>query len=154
MTDIENKVYEIAVNIVPTLSDDQVAGVFGILKDTMTKLGGSMIEEQYPKQMALSYTMNRVISNKNNKFNTAYFGWVKFEMPAANVEEFKKILDRNEDIIRLMILKTVRESTLAPKKVLRADGAKRKGSKDETTEESEMDKEAVDKKIAEITVTA
>ena len=152
MTDIENKVYEIAFNIVPTLADEQVAATFGALKDTMTKLGGSMLVEAYPKPMNLAYAMNKVISNKNNKFSTAHFGWVKFEMPAANVEEFKKILDRDENIIRFMILKTVRENTMAPKKTFRADGAKRGSSRDESAEDAAMDKEVVDQKIDELIV--
>jgi len=153
MTDKENKVYEVAFNIVPTLSDEALAAEFGNLKEALSKAGAPVISEQYPKTIPLAYTMNRVINNKNNKFNSAFFGWVKFEMDPGALDAFKKILDRNENIIRLMIISTVRESTLAPKKTFRPDMARRKptgGS--EVKEDVVMDKEAVDKKLDELVV--
>ena len=95
MTDKENKVYEVAFNIVPTLSDEALAAEFGNLKEALSKAGAPVISEQYPKTIPLAYTMNRVINNKNNKFNSAFFGWVKFEMDPGALDAFKKILDRN-----------------------------------------------------------
>jgi ribosomal protein S6 len=152
MDNSENKVYEISLNIVPTLTDDVVASEYANVKDTITKLGGSFIAEQAPRPINLAYTMNRVIANKNTKFTSAHFCWVKFEAPASAAVDLKKSLDRNENIIRFMIIKTVRENTMAPKKIFRPDGARRTpGSKDEVVEE-EMDKAAVDKKIEELTV--
>jgi ribosomal protein S6 len=154
MDNSENKVYEIAFNIVPTLSEEIVAAEFGNLKDALTKLGGSVITEQYPKPMNLAYIMERVIANKNNKFGSAHFGWIKFEAPAQAVVELKKSLDRNENIIRTMIIKTVRENTMAPKKIYRPElsNKRRYTPQIETSEETAMDKEAVDKKLDELIV--
>ncbi len=148
----ENKIYELAFNIVPTLSEEVVSAEFANIKDIIAKLGGSFIAEQSPKPINLAYTMNKVINNKNNKFGSAHFGWVKFEIVPSAIAEIKKILDRDDNIIRFMTLSTVRENTLAPKKTFRADGGKRKSSGDEAGEEVQMDKEAVDKKIEELSV--
>ena len=147
-----NKVYEVSFNIVPTLSEEAMAAEFGNLKETLLKLSGFVISEQYPKPISLAYIMEKVIANKNTKFSSAYFGWVKFEAPVSVVEELKRILDRNENIIRHLIIKTVRENTLAPKRTFRPDTARRKFSSQQGTEEVEMDKEAVDKKIEELSV--
>jgi ribosomal protein S6 len=149
----ENKIYEVAFNAVPTLSEEALASEFSNIKDALSKLGGSVIAEAYPKTINLAYTMNKVISNKNNKFSTAHFGWIKFEMPASAVEEFKKLMDRDDNIIRSMIISTVRESTLAPKKTFSRENGKRRSSADDAKAE-DMDKEAVDKKLEEITVAA
>jgi len=154
MDNSENKVYEVSFNIVPTLADELVAAEFGNLKEALSKLGGSVIAEQYPKLINLAYEMNRVIANKNTKFNSAYFGWVKFEAPATAAPELKKALDRNENIIRFMIIKTVRENTMAPKKIFRPEGTRRAmGVSKHEVKEVEMDKEAVDKKIEEFIIS-
>ena len=152
----EMNVYEISFNISPFLSEEDLAQEYGKIKENLSKAGAVFISEQYPKQIELAYTMERVISNKKNKFNQAFFGWVKFEITADGLASFEETLKTDENLIRYLIIQTVRENTMAPKKTFVRSGDKSVrpagAVKEEEGEAVEMDKEAVDKKIEELVV--
>ena len=38
----------------------------------------------------LAYSMVKVVANVRNKFNTAYFGWIKFAMDSDKILELKR----------------------------------------------------------------
>jgi len=147
----DNRIYEVGYLVLPTLPEDKVAAAVGDLKAALEKSNAVVISDENPRVTRLAYSIEKVIDNKKNKFDTAYFGWVKFEAPAEAAQDLKGSLDRNEKFVRFMIIKTVRENTMAPKKVFRPEGARRPSTKDEGAEAVEMDKEAVDKKIEELT---
>jgi hypothetical protein len=94
--------------------------------------------------------MVKVVANVRNKFNTAYFGWTKFTMDSDKVLELKKKLDLDPNFIRFLILKTVKENTIAAKRFVRGDMAHRrprveKNENDETA--VPINKEEIDKEI-------
>jgi ribosomal protein S6 len=143
----DGRIYELAYLFVPTMTDESVAAAFGNLKALLENHGASFISEEMPKLTELAYQMSRIIENKKTWFDTAYFGWIKFEMDPSEVAAIEETLARNEEIIRFMTIKTVRESTMSSKKVHR-EYKKRTAS---TTEGGEptvpMNKEEVDKQI-------
>src|SRR3954471_4084451 len=83
------RVYELAYNMVSTIAPEAVAGEVQTLKDAITKLGGTVISDEMAKEIELAYPMVKTISNKKEKFNRAYFGWIKFEMEAQDVLKLK-----------------------------------------------------------------
>lgn len=109
-------IYEIAFLYVPTITEEEIAGRFGDAKALLEKEGAVFISEDMPRATPLAYEMSRTIANKKTWFDHAYFGWVKFELDPAKVAEVKNVLARNEEIIRFMIVRTVRENTIASKK--------------------------------------
>lgn len=114
----EGKVYELGYHLSPDIKENDIESEVATIKSIIEKNGGSFIDEEMPKKIALIYTIVQSESNKKQKFNNAYFGWVKFETIAIAVLEIKKALDKNKSIIRFLIINTVRESTIAPKRVL------------------------------------
>ena len=118
----------------------------------MIELGSEIIAEDMPKLINLAYTMDSTVGNKKFKFNNGYFGWVKYALEADGVEKIKESLKRNEDLIRYLIIKTVRENTLATKKpIVLRDKTKKK--EDEIKEDVQpMNSEEVDKKIEELVI--
>lgn len=114
--EINNRIYELAVLLVPTLEESHVPGVFTEVKGLFEDRGALFISEDMPKMLPLSYEMSRTIENKKTWFETAYFGWVKFDLDPEKLHEIKEILARDERVIRFLILKTVKENTLASKK--------------------------------------
>jgi hypothetical protein len=104
--------------------------------------------DQYPQAMNLAYDVVKEIENKNRKFRNSFFGWVKFEIETSKLEDVKTFIDKNANILRSIIVKTVRESTLATLKVAHK-GVSRRGLA-ETEEGVQMDEQAVDKKIDEM----
>ena len=138
MSDKENKVekeavdariYEVGYLLVPTIAGEEVPAQYGNLKELIASLGGSVIADEMPRQITLAYTMVKVINNIHTKFDSAYFGWVKFTMDPEKVLELKKKMTLDINVLRFLILKTVKESTVAPKKYMRTDAPKRKKAK-------------------------
>ena len=145
----EGKVYELGYLLVPTNTEENVPVLYGNLKDLVQSFGGAVIADEMPKMMPLAYSMTKVVSNVRNKFNSAYFGWVKFTMSGEKVLELKKKLDLDSNIIRFLITKTVKENTIAAKRFVRGDMMHRKPSTkaEGDVEALPIDKAEIDKEI-------
>jgi ribosomal protein S6 len=142
------RVYELGYLLVPTLAEDEVPAAYGNLKELIASLGGAPVSDEMPRMIPLAYQMVKVISNIRNKFNNAYFGWVKFTMESDKVLELKKKLDLDPTVIRFLILKTVKENTIASKRFIRPDAHKKpKAPKAEGEEATPINKEEIDKEI-------
>jgi ribosomal protein S6 len=124
------QVYELGFHIVPTIAEEKVANVFGDIKSLLEKNGAVFISEEYPKMRPLAYTMFKNEAGKNEKFNFAYFGWVKFDLGKEEIAEVKEKLEKNKEILRFLIIKTVRENTLYGQKLARKEGEKVEAIKD------------------------
>lgn len=147
--DVNSRVYELGYLLVPTISEEDMPITFGNLKELISSLGGIHISDEMPKMMPLSYSMVKVVSNVRNKFNTAYFGWVKFTMDSDKVLELKKKLDLDPNLIRFLILKTVKENTIAAKRFVRGEIHRRPTAKKNENDEAivPINKEEIDKEI-------
>jgi ribosomal protein S6 len=148
--DVNNRVYELGYLLVPTISEEDLPVAFGNLKELVSSLGGIHLSDEMPKTIPLAYKMVKVVANARHKFNTAYFGWIKFAMDSDKVLELKKKLDLDGNIIRFLILKTVKENTIAAKRFIGGDATRRK-IRFEKKENAEMavpiNKEEIDKEI-------
>jgi len=111
--DADTRVYELGYNIVSSIPEEKLAAEVAAIKDVLEKNGAVVISEDFPKLKHLTYTMTKVIGPKHSKYDTAYFGWVKFEILPESIETVKKTFEKSETILRFLIIKTVRESTLA-----------------------------------------
>ncbi len=105
-------VYEVSYLLLPSLAIEQVPGKASSLKDMLTSLGGIVISDETPVSLDLAYPMVKVVGTERHKANSGYFGWIKFEMTAGDVEKVKKALDADSIVLRYLIIKTVRENTL------------------------------------------
>jgi ribosomal protein S6 len=147
--EVNSRVYEVGYLLVPTLKEEEVPTVYGDLKDLIISFGGEVISDEMPKMIPLAYSMLKVVANVRNKFNTAYFGWVKFNMDTEKVVELKKKLDFNPNVIRFLVLKTVKENTIAAKRFVRGNAYRKpvtkKNENDETV--APINKEEIDKEI-------
>ncbi|PIR38797.1 MAG: hypothetical protein COV34_00560 [Candidatus Zambryskibacteria bacterium CG10_big_fil_rev_8_21_14_0_10_42_12] len=108
----ELTVYETGFHLNPSLPEGEVLGKVTDLKDHISSRGGVFISEGFPTLRPLTYTIVKRIGNENKRFNQSYFGWIKFEMTPEAIVDFKKVLENDNDIIRFLIIKTVREDTM------------------------------------------
>ena len=145
----DSKVYELGYLLVPTIATDDVPASYGNLKELVSSFGGEIIGDEMPKMTILAYSISKVISNVRSKFNTAYFGWIKFTMAPEKILELKKTLDLDPNIIRFLILKTVKENTIAAKRFVRGETYKRPAMKKSAENETAtpINKEEIDKEI-------
>jgi len=149
LEDVKSKVYELGYLLVPTIKEEDLGVNYGNLKELVSSFGGEVIADEMPKMINLAYSMQKVTSNVRNKFSTAYFGWTKFTMDSNKVLELKKHLDLDPNFIRFLILKTVKENTIAAKRFVRSEGYKRSTTKKNAENETAVpiNKEEIDKEI-------
>ena len=102
-------IYELGYHLLPTLSDEEVLKEVESFKILVEKGGGSLVSEEAPKPMHLAYTMVKKQEGKNAKFDTSFFGWIKFEISAESILKINEEVDQNKNVLRYIILKTVRE---------------------------------------------
>ena len=149
-SDKNSRIYELGYLLMPAISEEDLPAVYGNLKELIASLGGEMISDEMPKMVSLAYPMFKVIQNARRKFDTAHFGWIKFEIDPEKILDLKKDLNLRPDIIRFLILKTVRENTIAANRFVRRDirprtpVAKKEGEDDVAVP---FDKEEIDKEI-------
>lgn len=121
MTDIneitvDSRIYEISFIFDNKLDEGAALEKGNAIKQSIATLGGSFISEEAPYMRELAYEMTRVVNNINVRFNVGYFGWIKFEMDGSKVKELEKGLKLDEQVVRYMVVKTVRENTVYTKR--------------------------------------
>ena len=147
-TDVsEGRIYELGYLLLPNITEEEMPAVYGDLKELISASGGNVIADEMPKMMNLAYEMVKVIANKRNKFKNGYFGWIKFEMGAGEVEDLDKKLESDDRLIRHILIKTVRENTIASKRFSNKPSLRTKTVKPVKEEQVEINEEEVDKEI-------
>jgi ribosomal protein S6 len=151
------QVYELGYHIVSTVAEENLPKEVETLKAIVLKDGGSLVSEGEPKLINLAYSMTKSVADIKKKFNTAYFGWIKFETKSELIPTIDKAVKGNPNVLRYLLIKTVRENTLfVPKLNVRAPAKEEspKPKKSVKTEEkraaSKTDLEDIDKSIEEL----
>jgi ribosomal protein S6 len=148
-------VYEVSYLLLPTMSQEQVPGKVSQIKDSIVSFGGEIISSEDPVLIDLSYQMTKVVQTTRHKAEQGYFGWIKFEISKDGVDSIKKFFDNNSEVLRHLIIKTVRENTLLNGKMKLKSEEKSKKFDDMSEDSEEVKDEVVDEeKIAEDLVVA
>lgn len=140
--DIDPRVYELGYLLLPTLSEEDAAKEVQVLKDQASSLGGTIVESGTPSLIDLAYSMEKVIENKKEFFDTGYFGWFTFRMLPAKALEFNTLLTGKDTVIRHLLIKASRELPQSKRAV--SDAKKGKG------EAASDDAGTIDEKIDEL----
>lgn len=115
----------------PSITEEHIPAKVQELKDLIAAHKGEVISEEFPKMIELAYEMIKVIANKNHRVTSAYFGWVKFEMEPAEIEALNKKLMLSNDLVRFILIKTVRENTYIGKRIITKDATKKRTTRKE-----------------------
>lgn len=149
----EAHIYELGYHIAATVGDADLPQEVAALKGLIERHGGIFIMEEYPVLTPFAYPIDHVRAGKREKHTSAYFGWVKFELESRHAVRLKEDLDQAENLVRYLLITTVREDTRVPKRVL---GKQEAGSKPQgrtgSEKPAEISQEQLDKSIAELVV--
>ncbi len=115
-TIVDNRVYEISFIFDNNIDEEAALKKSDVLKQSIATLGGSFISEEVPYMRELAYEMIRVQNNVNVRFNEGYFGWIKFELSGDKVKELEKSIKLDEQVVRYLVVTTVRENTVYTKR--------------------------------------
>lgn len=158
MEGVDSRIYEVGYHLLPSISPDDLPKEAAQVKERIVSSGGTVISEEEPKLMSLAYPIAKSLENRHVSFDSAYFGWVKFEAGHAAPAALKKMLEASGVVLRFIIIKTVRENTLIRKSLFFAKRPEKEGEseiivkKSEIEESAPIDEAALDKKIEELVV--
>ncbi|MEI6528486.1 MAG: 30S ribosomal protein S6 [bacterium] len=146
------QVYELGYHIVSTVAEENLPKELEVIKAIILKDGGSLITEGEPKLINLAYEMSKTVSDIKKKFNTAYFGWIKFETKSELIPEIKKAVDADNSILRYLLIKTVKENTMTVPRIFEQRGESKpiKKAPKEEVKEAPASIEDIDKSIDEM----
>jgi ribosomal protein S6 len=97
--------YELAFHVLPTVAEGEVADVFASLKASIEAAGGTLTTEESPKRFDLAYEIVKYLEGRNRKFTSAYFGWIRFTMEPAKVEEVNEALEGVNQLLRHLLIR-------------------------------------------------
>lgn len=151
--DNDNLVYEVGFHLLPIVDESNVATETLGIRSIIEENGGVIITDEIPKMVALAYDISKVVDTKRQKFSKAYFGWVKFEMDPSKILNVKNKFDVLVNVLRFIIVKTVKEDTMHVHKIPMFKKENTKEEKGETLVEKPKVSEAeLDKSIDELVI--
>ncbi len=109
-----SRIYEASFLISPTLSLGDAASKAEAIRASIEKSGGSILEGEEPRLRKIAYPIYKVIGGNKIAATTAYFGWSKFE-GIADPAPIAAELQSMEEVLRHLIIETVRERTYIPR---------------------------------------
>ena len=112
----EPRIYELGYHLVPTVSEEQIPGISGAVRGMIEKNSIEVISEELPVFIDLAYQIIKTVDHRNKRFDEAYFGWIKFEGSPEGIAVIEEGLKNNENVLRYLVVKTLRESTYLSKK--------------------------------------
>ena len=104
-SEVEFTSYEFAFHVLPTVAEGEVPSVVDSFKALITKAGGDIFDEEVAQRFDLAYDISKYLEGKNRKFSSAYFGWVRFRLPASALNELTEEFDGQKEILRYLLVK-------------------------------------------------
>lgn len=146
----KKQVYEVGYHIVSSVSEENLGAEIEAVKALLGK--SEIIAEESPKLIDLAYAIDKQIAGLHRKYDKAYFGWVKFECSPEEAVVLNKKLSAIDNVLRFILIKTVRENTLCGAKLLAEEIAKKKAiaKKEEVKDKAPVSAEEIDKTIDEL----
>lgn len=114
-------VYEVSFHVVPAVAEAQIGGVVEKIRAELAKGNAETITEGTPQKMSLAYTIERAEAGKREKFTESYFGFIKFATERENIPQLGEWLRNNKEILRYLIIETVREEAPVRRAIFTSD---------------------------------
>jgi ribosomal protein S6 len=149
----EPKVYEVGFHIAPIVPEEDLGARVTAIRDVIDAEGGKMISDEYPRHMDLSYPMIKIASNKRAIYHSSYFGWMKFEVSPQGAKAIEANLKKDDVVVRFILVKTVRENTMVPKKVLQQKRGEETKTDEKVVEKPVMSEAEIDKTIEDLVIS-
>jgi ribosomal protein S6 len=112
--DQEVNSYELAFHILPTVAEGEVSTVFATIKKILTDAGATLGSEEAPERFVLAYTIEKRIDDKIRRFDSAYFGWLRFTLVPDVVNEAMEDIDSLPETLRTLLIKLTKAEEETP----------------------------------------
>ena len=100
------QVYELGYLILPSIPEESLPELALKIRGLM----GSPLDGEDPIKVDLSYPLHKTVGSSNYVVNDAYLGWIKFEGDPEEVEKVKEAMEKMEEVVRFILIKSPRET--------------------------------------------
>ncbi len=115
-SDVREGVYEIGYLLVSSVPVEKISAEADAIRAVITKSGAAVIAEGAPHEEKLAYQIRKkTVSGAYDKYDMAYFGWIKFSAGSDKVEDMKKVIEAYPTVLRMLMISTVKENTFLGK---------------------------------------
>ncbi len=146
----EPRVYEIGYHILSSVDEGNIEKEREALVAIITKFNGMVISEEIPALIDLAYDMDKIIENKRHIYSQAYFGWIKFDLSPEVIVSLEKEVEKLNNILRFILIKTVRENTIISEKPYKLAKTGNKSLEDEDEDFDEVERPIAEEKSNDI----
>ena len=112
----EPRIYELGYHLVPTIAEEQIPQVSGAVRGMIEAISGNIIAEETPIFIDLAYQIVQTVEHKHYRFDDAYFGFIKFEASPEGIATLEEALKKDDNVLRYLVVKTLKENTFLSKK--------------------------------------
>ncbi len=146
----DTKTYEIGYLLSPLVPEEKLGGEISVLRGLIESRKCLIMGEERAKIRKLAYTVQK---RGSGRFDTAYFGWIKFVADPSAITGIKEDFDKEANILRFLILDITKNESIkkTAKKPPKPVGFRKKvvlGA--EVAIKTEIKPEEIDKKIEEL----
>ena len=110
--DAKKQIYEVGYHLMPTVSAAEIANLVVKIRSVIEEKGGEIISEEMPSLRTIAYEISTNTDNQRQKFSKSFFGWIKFEINNFSIDDVKQSLKKVVEIMRFILVKTAKESTI------------------------------------------
>lgn len=103
-------VYELGYLILPSIPEDKLSDVVGLIRKVVNKEGGAELDAEAPFKHPLSYSMSKTIGASRYVVSDAYLGWMKFEVEPEKISVIKDGVEKIGEVLRFLLIKAPRET--------------------------------------------
>lgn len=116
MKGVEKKpLYEVGYHLVSSIAEDAVGAEVARIREAIEGSKGVVVSEEWPKRTQLAYTISRKEQSGLAHYDTAYFGWIRFEIDRAQIQRIQNVLEELSAMLRFIVIEVPR-AVAAPKK--------------------------------------
>jgi len=148
----ENKLYEIGYLLNPLVPEESVGEHINEIRNSIEVAGGVLVSEDPFKMLDLAYSVCKVVASKKECVDRAYFGSIKFTATGEAIAKIKEASDKNDKIIRYLIIKTVKENSRPSPFSGSSTTTRYKAKTEEPKSKGQVSEKELDKEIEELLV--
>ncbi len=111
---LEQMHYELAFHVLPTVAEGEVSSVVEMLKGLIKTAGSELTIAEAPERIDLAYEIDKMIEGKHRRFTSAYFGWLRFKLPAVAIPALAADMSGQASLLRHLLIKLTKTEVLNP----------------------------------------
>ena len=112
------KIYEVGYHVISSVAEENIPAEVAKIKEYLAKEKAVIISEEDPKLRPLAYSIKKATGGIYKTYDKAYFSFIKFALgEEGEITKIDEKMKSNENILRYIIVKTVKENTMYSPKI-------------------------------------